>query len=494
MFKCRLRVDFFGFKLRVDRKLLSALSGSAPMALDPLLLSRLQWAWVIAWHILLPAFTVGLGSYIAVLEGLYFFTGREIWFRISGFWIKIFAVSFGMGVVSGIIMPFQFGTNWSRFTDATADVLSPLLAYEGLMAFFLEASFLGVLLFGRRLVPAWAHFFAALMVAFGTLFSSFWILATNSWMQTPQGYKIVDGRFEPVDWLAIIFNPSFPYRLLHNVTGFYITTAFVVMGVAAWLLRRGRAAGDARMMIRMALDLLIIIVPLQIFLGDQHGLNTLEHQPAKLAAIEGRYDTAQPTPLTLFGIPDDAAAEMRYAIEIPDLGSLILTHSWTGVIKGLKEWPADQRPPVGPPFFAFRAMVGLGGLMLLVVVVGQILQLRGRLWQSRWFLLLCTIVAPAGFLAVLAGWITSEVGRQPWTVYGLLRTADSVSPSLTGTDVAISLALYIIVYLIMFPTGIAFMAGLVRRGPEGADAPAATIESGRPNRPFENAARAGANT
>jgi cytochrome bd ubiquinol oxidase subunit I len=460
------------------------------MTLDPILLSRLQWAWVIAWHILLPAFTVGLASYIAVLE--YFLTGREIWFRISGFWTRIFAVSFGMGVVSGIIMPFQFGTNWSRFTDAAADVISPLLSYEGLMAFFLEASFLGVLLFGRRLVPTWAHFFAAIMVAFGTLLSSFWILATNSWMQTPQGYKIVDGRFVPVDWMAIIFNPSFPYRLLHNVTAFYITTAFVVMGVGAWLLRRGRTADDARMMMRMALNLLIILVPLQIFLGDQHGLNTLEYQPAKVAAIEGRYDTVQPTPLTLFGIPDDAAATMHDAIEIPYLGSLILTHSWNGTIKGLKEWPADQRPPVGPPFFAFRIMVGIGVIMLLVVVIGQLLQLRGRLWDSVWFLRLCQLVAPLGFVAVVAGWITTEVGRQPWTVYGLLRTADSVSPSLTGANVAWSLAFYVLVYLIMFPTGIAFMAGLVRRGPQrpDAEAPPVEIESGRPHEPFESAARA----
>jgi cytochrome d ubiquinol oxidase subunit I len=422
------------------------------MTLDPVLLSRLQWAWVIAWHILLPAFTIGLASYIAVLEGLYFLTGRDIWFRISGFWIRIFAVSFGMGVVSGIIMPFQFGMNWSRFTDATADVISPLLAYEGLMAFFLEASFLGVLLFGRRLVPTWAHFFAALMVAFGTLLSSFWILATNSWMQTPQGYEIVDGRFEPVDWAAIIFSPSFPYRLLHNLTAFYITTAFVVMGVGAWLIRRGRAAEDARMMIRMALNLLIILIPLQMFLGDQHGLNTREYQPAKLAAIEGRYDSAQPAPLTLFGIPDDAAATMRAAIEIPRLGSLVLTHSWNGAIKGLKEWPADQRPPVGPPFFAFRVMVGIAVIMLLVVVAGQVLQLRGRLWDSAGYLRLCQWVAPLGFVAVIAGWITTEVGRQPWTVYGLLRTADSVSPSLTGADVAWSLAFYIAVYLIMFPS------------------------------------------
>ena len=462
------------------------------MTLDPVLLSRLQWAWVIAWHIMLPAFTVGLASYIAVLEGLYFFTGRDIWFRISGFWTRIFAVSFGMGVVSGVIMPFQFGTNWSRFTDATADVLSPLLAYEGLMAFFLESSFLGVLLFGRRLVPTWAHFFAALMVAFGTLLSSFWILATNSWMQTPQGYKIVDGRFEPVDWAAIIFSPSFPYRLLHNVTAFYITTAFVVMGVGAWLLRRNRAADDARMMIRMALDLLILLVPLQIFLGDQHGLNTLEYQPAKLAAIEGRYDSAQPAPLTLFGIPDDATATMRDAIEIPRLGSLILTHSWNGAIKGLKEWPPDQRPPVGLPFFAFRVMVGIGVIMLVVVVIGQILQLRGRLWDSAWFLRLCQWVAPLGFVAVIAGWTTTEVGRQPWTVYGLLRTADSVSPSLTGANVAWSLAFYAAVYLIMFPTGIAFMAGLIRRGPQPPELEAemVEIEGGRPHQPFESAARA----
>jgi cytochrome bd ubiquinol oxidase subunit I len=460
------------------------------MKLDPVLLSRLQWAWVIAWHILLPAFTVGLASYIAVLEGLYFFTGREIWFRISGFWTKIFAVSFGMGVVSGIIMPFQFGTNWSRFTDATADVLSPMMAYEGLMAFFLEASFLGVLLFGRRLVPTWAHFLAALMVAFGTLLSSFWILSTNSWMQTPQGYKLVHGRFEPVDWFAIVFNPSFPYRLLHNVTAFYITTAFVVMGVGAWLLRRDRAVEDSRMMIRMALDLLIILIPLQMLLGDQHGLNTLEYQPAKLAAIEGRYDTAQPAPLTLFGVPDDKAARMRYAIEVPDLGSLILTHSWNGAIKGLKQWPADQMPPVGPPFFAFRIMVGIAFIMLFMAVTGQVLRRRGRLWESAWFLQLCQWTAPLGFIAVVSGWITTEVGRQPWTVYGLMRTADSVSPSLTGWNVVLSLVCYIVAYLIMFPTGIAFMAGLVRRGPQQQDPQTEQVESGLPNRPFENAARA----
>jgi cytochrome d ubiquinol oxidase subunit I len=308
-------------------------------------------------------------------------------------------------------------------------------------------------------------------------------------MQTPQGYKIVDGRFEPVDWLAIVFNPSFPYRLLHNVTAFYITTAFVVMGVGAWLLRRNRAVEDSRMMIRMALGLLIILVPLQIFLGDQHGLNTLEYQPAKLAAIEGLYSTAQPAPLTLFGVPDDRAATMRYPIEIPRLGSLILTHSWDGAVKGLKEWPENERPPVVLPFFAFRIMVGIGFIMLFVAIAGVVLQLREKLWESSWFLRLCPWVAPLGFIAVIAGWTTTEVGRQPWTVYGLMRTAESVSPSLTAADVTLSLALYIIVYLIMFPTGIAFMAALVRRGPQQQDLETERVESGLAKRPFETAPR-----
>ncbi len=277
------------------------------MSLDPLLLSRIQFAWVVAWHFLLPAFTVGLASFIAVLEGLNFVTGREIYFRISTFWIRIFAVSFGMGVVSGIVMPFQFGTNWSRYSDATANVVSPLLAYEGLTAFFLEAAFLGVLLFGRKLVPRWAHFFAALMVALGTLASTFWILAVNSWMQTPAGYEIVDGRFMPQDWLGVIFNPSFPYRFAHTVDAVYITTGFVVVGVAAFYLRRGRHVEEARTMLSMTLWVLSALVPLQIVLGDAHGLNTLEHQPAKLAAIEAIWNTESRVPLNLFAIPDEKA-------------------------------------------------------------------------------------------------------------------------------------------------------------------------------------------
>ena len=276
------------------------------------------------------------------------------------FWIRIFSVAFGVGVVSGVIMPFQFGTNWSRFADATANVLGPLFAYEGITAFFLEAAFLGVLLFGRKLVPSWAHFIAAVMVALGTLFSSFWILAANSWMQTPAGYEIIDGRFFPKDWLEVVFSPSFPYRLGHTVVGFFVTTGFVVVGVAAYLIRKGRSVDEARVMLSMTFWLLTVLVPLQIFLGDQHGLNTLEHQPAKLAAIEARWDTERRVPLTLFAIPDPANETNRFAIDVPLLGSLILTHSLDGEVKGLKDFRREDRPPVAIPFFAFRIMVGIG--------------------------------------------------------------------------------------------------------------------------------------
>jgi cytochrome d ubiquinol oxidase subunit I len=431
---------------------------------DPLILSRLQFVWVIAWHILLPAFTVGLASYIAFLEGLYFFTRREVFFRVSSFWTKIFSVSFGMGVVSGIIMPFQFGTNWSRFSDAAANIISPLLAYEGLTAFFLEAAFLGVLLFGRKLVPAWLHFFAALMVAAGTLFSSFWILATNSWMQTPAGYALIDGRFFPKDWGQVVFNPSFPYRLAHTVTGFYITAGFVVLGVGAWLLRRDRASAEARTMVSTSLWLLLALTPLQMALGDAHGLNTLHFQPTKLAAIEAHWTREARAPLTLFAIPDQAHQRNLAAIEVPLLGSLILTHDPNGVVPGLKDVPRDQQPPVAIPFFAFRIMVGVGLAMLAIVLAGNVLRLGGRVFASALFLTACQWAAPLGFIAVLAGWTTTEVGRQPWVVYGLLRTADAVTPSLTTADVALSLAGYMAAYLIMFPAGVLLMARIVRRG------------------------------
>ena len=432
--------------------------------MSALLLSRLQFVWVIAWHILMPAFTVGLASFIAFMEGLHFFTGRDTYRQIAIFWTKIFAVAFGMGVVSGIVIPFQFGTNWSRFSDATANIISPMLAYEGLTAFFLEAGFLGVLLFGRRLVPRWAHFFAALMVAAGTLLSSFWILATNSWMQTPAGYELIGARFYPRDWLQIVFNPSFPYRLGHTVTGFFVTTGFVVLGVSAWLLRREPGAEAPRTMLSTTLWLLLVLVPLQIALGDAHGLNTLHHQPTKLAAIEGHWHRGQRAPLVLFAIPDETRETNRLSLEIPVLGSLVLTHDPDGIVPGLTDVPRDQRPPVTIPFFAFRIMVGAGVLMLLLVLAGTAIRRRGRLYRSALFLRACMFAAPLGFLAVIAGWTTTEVGRQPWTVYGLLRTADSVSPSLTASDVALSFAGYMTAYLIMFPAGVMLVCRIIRRG------------------------------
>jgi len=454
------------------------------MELDPVLLSRLQFAWVVAWHILLPAFTVGLASFVAFLEGAYLLTRRPVFMDLSTFWLKIFAVSFGMGVVTGIVMPFQFGTNWSQFSDIAGNIISPLLAYEGLTAFFLEATFLGVLLFGRKLVPAPMHFVAALLVAFGTLFSSFWILATNSWMQTPAGYELIDGRFFPKDWLEIIFNPSFPYRLAHVVSAFFVTTAFVVLGVGAYTVRSGRAVAQGRTMLRLALWFLAIFVPAQMIMGDMHGLNTLQYQPAKLAAMEGLWEGGQGVPASIIGWPDEAAERNVAEIAIPRLGSLYLTHSWDGAVQGLKDFPVDQRPPVAIVYFAFRIMVGIAVLMLITVATGLVLLARKRLDESGWYLRLCQPMAAAGFVAVIAGWTTTEVGRQPWTIYDLLRTADSVTPSLSGSDVLVSLLLYVVVYLIIYPVGVLLMLRMVWRGPKVSDE-AGPVEAGHPKGPIE---------
>jgi cytochrome d ubiquinol oxidase subunit I len=463
------------------------------MRLDPEFLSRIQFAWVIGWHILLPAFTVGLASFVAFLEGAYALTRRAVFLSLSQFWLRIFAISFGMGVVTGIVMPFQFGTNWSRFADAAGNIVSPLLAYEGLTAFFLEATFLGVLLFGRKLVPTPLHFVAAALVALGTLSSSFWILATNSWMQTPVGYEVIDGRFFPRDWLQIIFSPSFPYRLAHTVSAFYVTTAFVVLGVGAHTARQGRLPAEGRMMLRLALWFLAIFVPAQIVIGDMHGVNTFEHQPAKLAAIEGLWEGGRGVPASLIGWPDQAGERNLAEIAIPHLGSLYLTHSWNGEVKGLKDFPADQRAPVTIVYFSFRIMVGVALLMLAVVATGFVLMARGRLDQTGWYLRLCQITACLGFIAVIAGWTTTEVGRQPWTIYGLVRTADSVSPSLTGADVLASLLLYVAVYLVIYPVGLSLMLRIVRRGPVPSDE-TAPIGGGRSRSPIDALAPAGPET
>lgn len=455
--------------------------------MNAVLLSRFQFAWVIALHILLPAFTVGLSCFIATLELLWWWTKRDAYRRLSAFWIRIFAVSFGMGVVSGIVMPFQFGTNWSRFIAATSDSIGGLMAYEVLMAFFLESAFLGVLLFGRRLVPRWAHVMSAMLVAFGTLLSSFWILAVNSWMQTPSGYRLVNGRFEPESMMAIIFNPSFPYRLAHTVTAFLVTTAFVILAVAAHYLLTNRATEESRIMVRMSLFFLAIMVPAQMVIGDAHGLNTLKYQPVKVAAMEGLWETRTRVPANLFSIPDDAEERNHFEIDIPVLGSLYLTHDPNGLVHGLKDWPKADRPVVPIVFFAFHIMVGVALVMLGVVIRGLMLWRGRRLYASRGWLKACRLALPLGFIAVIAGWTTTEAGRQPWTVYGLMRTADSVTPSLTTGDVALSLLLYVISYLVIFGGGLILLRRLVKLGVEAIGDPDPAQADRRAARPLSAA-------
>jgi cytochrome bd ubiquinol oxidase subunit I len=437
-----------------------------PDVADALLLARLQFAFTISFHILFPAFTIGLASYLAFLEGAWLITGREVFLRLFQYWVKIFAVTFAMGVVSGVVMTYQFGTNWSVFSDRTGPILGPLLGYEVLSAFFLEAGFLGIMLFGMQRVGKGLHYFATLMVAAGTLFSAFWILSANSWMQTPAGYAINDvGQFVPADWWAVIFNPSFPYRLVHMVLAAYLTTAFVVGAVGAWHLLKDVGNEGARVMFSMALWMATLVAPIQIVAGDMHGLNTLEHQPAKIAAMEGHFETERGAPLILFGMPNMAAERTDYALEIPKLGSLILTHSLDGEVQGLKAWPPQDRPYAPLVFWSFRVMVGLGFLMALFGLVGGWLRWRDRVYSSDWFLRCAVVMGPTGFVAVLAGWFTTEVGRQPYTVYGLIRTADSVSP-VAAPAVASSLLAFVVIYTVVFGAGIFYLLRLMRRPPQ----------------------------
>ncbi|MFA5531621.1 MAG: cytochrome ubiquinol oxidase subunit I [Thiohalomonadaceae bacterium] len=433
------------------------------MELDPLLLSRIQFGFVVSFHILFPAFTIGLASFIVVLEALWLRRGSELYFRLAQFWTRLFAVSFAMGVVSGIVMSYQFGTNWSRFSHATANIIGPLLGYEVLTAFFLEATFLGVMLFGRDRVSPGFHFFSALMVAIGTLISAFWILAANSWMQTPSGYELRNDIFHPAGWLSIIFNPSFPYRLAHMVAAAFLTTAFVVIGISAWFLRQGRYREESGITLRLGLGLAALLAPAQLVIGDLHGLNTFEHQPAKIAAMEGHWEDQRGAPLLLFALPDEAAERNRWAVAIPLLGSLILTHDAQGEVPGLKRFAAEDRPPVAPVFWSFRIMVAMGAWMIFLAWRGQWLRWRGRLETSPGYLRLCTWSIPVGFVALIAGWLTTEIGRQPWTVYGLLRTADSVSP-VAGVSVLISLLAFIVAYAIIFGFGTYYLGKIVRAG------------------------------
>ncbi len=440
------------------------------MEFDALGLARLQFAFTVSFHIIFPAFSIGLASYLAVLNGLSLITGRGIWLSLFNYWKKIFAVAFGMGVVSGIVMSYQFGTNWAEFSDKAGPVVGPLMGYEVLSAFFLEAGFLGVMLFGRERVGPKLHFFATAMVALGTFMSAFWILSVNSWMQTPAGYGINDaGQFIVQDWWAVIFNPSFPYRLLHMLLAAYLTTAFVVGAVGALHLLKSRKAAEsnpgAKAMFSMAMWMIAGTAPLQIIAGDLHGLNTLEHQPAKIAAMEGHFESHAGAPLILFGLPNPAEERVDAKVAIPKLGSLILTHDPEGVVRGLKEWSPAERPPVAVLFWSFRVMVGIGFLMLGIGLWGLLARLRGSLYRTPWLHRAALLMGPAGFVAVIAGWITTEVGRQPYTVYGLLRTAQSVS-AIDAPAVGASLLAFIVVYFALFGAGTFYILRLMRKPPE----------------------------
>jgi cytochrome d ubiquinol oxidase subunit I len=457
--------------------------------LDPLILARIQFGFTVSFHIVFPAITIGLGSYLVVLEALWLLKKDAVYLDLYHFWSKAFAVNFAMGVVSGLVMAYEFGTNWSSFSAFAGGVTGPLLAYEVLTAFFLEAGFLGVMLFGSRKVGPGLHFFATLMVAAGTLVSMTWILASNSWMQTPQGYEVIDGRVVPTDWLAVIFNPSFPYRLVHMALACFLTTALFVGAGGAWHLLKYRDNPRVRTMFSMAMWMVLIAAPIQILAGDQHGLNTLEHQPAKIAAMEGHWSNTpgESVPLILFGLPDMAQQKTRDAIEIPHLGSLVLTHSWNGQIKGLDEFPAQDRPDSTIIFWTFRLMVGLGMLMLLLGLAGVWFRWHGQLYEQRLFLRFALAMGPAGIIALLAGWITTEVGRQPWVVYGVMRTADAVSHH-SALTLSVSLLVFVVVYCAVFGTGISYLLKVVAAGPDrGPPAPDVEHPHQRPARPLSAA-------
>jgi cytochrome d ubiquinol oxidase subunit I len=450
------------------------------MELDAVMLARIQFAFTISFHIIFPSFTIGLAAFIATLLVRWRMTGRDHLHRLARFWTKIFAISFAMGVVSGIVLSYQFGTNWSQFSVVVGNVLGPLLGYEVLTAFFLEATFLGIMLFGWNRVPPNIHVLAAILVAVGTSLSAFWILSANSWMQTPAGHEVRDGIAYPVDWVAIVFNPSFPYRFAHMFTAAYLTTSLVVLAVGARYLYQNRFPEEAKTMLRMGLGMVAILAPLQVMIGDQHGLNTLKYQPAKVAAIESHWDGSKPAPLVLFAIPNSAEEKNDFEIAIPYGASLILTHELEGRFKGLKDFPPSERPPVLPVFLSFRIMVGMGVLMLALGFVGAWLWFRGKLFTTRWYLQYARFAWPMGFIAILAGWYTTEVGRQPWIATGILRTADAISPVSWGA-VLTTLVLFILVYGVVFSMGIYYINRLIEYGPKGA---AAEARDGVPSRPL----------
>lgn len=447
--------------------------------IDATFLARIQFAFTISFHIIFPAFSIGLSAFIATLEVLWLRSKEPHYHTLARFWTKIFAVSFAMGVVSGIVLSYQLGTNWSRFSEVVGNTIGPLFGYEVLTAFFLEASFLGVMLFGWNRVPPWLHTLASIIVAFGTALSGFWILSANSWMHTPAGFEMRNGITYPVDWSEIIFNPSFPYRFTHMMIATYLTTSVVVLATGARYVLDRRFEREARTMVHMGLGMLAVLGPLQLVVGDLHGLNTLEHQPAKIAAMEAHWDGSKPADLVLFGWPDEKQERNHAEISIPRLGSVIIKHDPDGLFPGLKDFKPEDRPPVVPVFIMFRVMVGIGLLLIAIGLTGVFLWWRKRLFTTRWFLYPLQYCWPLGFIAILAGWMVTEIGRQPWVAYGILRTAEATSPVAAST-VAVSLLLFVLVYCVVFSIGVLYIYKMLGKGPKQI----APQPESMPNRPL----------
>ena len=431
--------------------------------MDAFILSRLQFALNISFHILFPTITIALGWYLFYFKLRSNISGHPVWMRMYRFWVRVFALTFALGVVSGVTMSFQFGTNWPGFMEKAGNVAGPLLGYEVLTAFFLEATFLGIMLFGIRRVPNWLHTLSTLIVAFGTTVSAFWILSLNSWMHTPQGHEIVDGVIYAKDWSEIIFNPSFPYRFAHMLLASGLTASFLIAGLSAYRIYRGDDKIAPKLALKTATYTAAVLIPLQIYAGDLHGLNTLEHQPQKVAAMEGVWETEQGAPLLLFAIPDEESRTNHFEIGIPRAASLILTHSLDGEIKGLNEFKGEH-PPVAPVFYSFRIMVGMGMLMLVCAWVGSFyLYRKGAMpgWLTKVFM----GMSFSGWIATLAGWYVTEVGRQPYLVYGVLQTEEAVT-GLPAGNVAFSLTLYAAIYAVLLFAYMGTLTLMCRRSVE----------------------------
>ncbi|KTC93006.1 MULTISPECIES: cytochrome ubiquinol oxidase subunit I [Legionella] len=428
------------------------------------ILSRVQFAFSIGFHILFPTLNLGLAVFLVIMEAVWLKTRNPVYQTICKFWTKIFALTFGMGVVSGIVLAYQIGTNFGPFIAQFGNVLGALFAYETLTAFFLEAGFLGIMLFGWKRVPPSLHFTATLLVTIGTTISAFWILAANSWMQTPNGYEIINGKYIVSDWWNVVFNPSFIPRFIHMVLASYITSSFVIAGVASYFLLKNKHVKVAMTCLSFAMWAALILVPLQIFMGDEVGLMVYKHQPLKTAAMEANWTTQKGAPLVLFAWPSQEKQENEYEISIPKLASLINTHEWEGELLGLNSVPKDDQPHVAPVFFSFRIMVGIGLLMLGIAILALLLRMRKALYSSRIFHQLCLGIAPLGFVATIAGWLTAEIGRQPWVVYNLMKTKDAVS-AVGMEEVIISMVLLILAYGVVFSFYLYYLFKLIRLGP-----------------------------